>query len=438
MSMNTNSDQPYSATAFARFGYVVVLVVFGGLLAWSMVAPIQGAIVAGGQVVVEGNRKAVQHLEGGVIGDLLVREGDTVKAGAIVARLDDTVQKASVALLDEQLTELYAQRVRLETERGNATSFGPIRGVEAVLNSNAIKDKLDGQKQLFDARRKSRETQVSLLEERIVQQKERIGGLKMQIASLADQLSIYDEEIHGLKKLDKQGFTSKPRLRQLERESRRSSGEKGALIAEIASAQSSIAEANLEIRKIDEGFRESAIEELRAVETKIVELQEQRIAAADKLRRTEIRAPLSGRVINMSVHTVGGVIGAGEPLMEIVPESDRLQIEVHAAPQDVDKLFQGQQALLRFTAFGTKNTPEVSGSVANISADRLTSPKTGEPYYLVLLNIADDENSQDVFEGKKLVPGMPAEALIKTGRKTAISYFLKPLSDAMARSLREE
>lgn len=438
MSEDSQEFRPATAKFYDRLGFGAVIAVFGGLILWSILAPIDGAVIAGGQVVVESNRKSVQHLEGGVIGAIEVREGDLVQEGEVVARLDDTVQRSSAALIDSQLTEAYARRARLEAERDRADTLPEARGVDEILKSGRFKEKLAGQQQLFEARRETRATQVSLLEERIVQQNERIGGLHAQISSLRDQLALINEELAGVRELHAKGYAPTTRLRELERAAKRLSGERGALSASVAEAQSIIAEARLEIERLKETGREEAITELRDVEVSISELEERRITAQDALRRTEIRTPQSGRVLALSVHTVGGVVAPGAPLMEIVPDGDRLQIMARVAPQDVDKISPGQETIVRFSAFGSRRTPEATGEVRTVSADAMTDEATGAPYYLVLVDIPEGEALSDVLRGERLVPGMPVEAFIRTGSRPAISYLLKPLTDAMARSMREE
>lgn len=438
MSASAPHKKPPSATYFIRLAAGVIAAVFGGLALWSVIAPIDSAVVAAGQVVVETNRKTVQHLEGGLVGAILVREGETVEAGDVVARLDDTVQKANAALIDGQLTELYARRARLEAERDGSEAVAGPRGAADILKSALFADKLAGQRQLFEARRATRLTQVSLLEERVVQQKERIGGLDAQIRSLMDQRALIEDELAGVRELHAQGYAPLNRVRELERESKRLGGERGALVAGVAEATSVIAEARLEIERLEEAGREEAIAELRDVEVSIAELEEKRVTALDALRRTEIRSPQSGRVLALSVHTVGGVVAPGAPLMEIVPEGDRLQIAARVAPADVDRVRAGQETLVRFSAFGGRATPETAGHVAHVSADSLADEATGAPFYLVLVDIPEGEALAQLLNGERLVPGMPVEAFIRTGERPAISYLLKPLTDAMARSMREE
>ncbi|GJL93001.1 HlyD family type I secretion periplasmic adaptor subunit [Hyphococcus sp.] len=436
--MSEETSRPASARFFIRLGLGAIAAIFGGVAFWSIVAPIDGAVIANGQVVVESNRKAIQHLEGGVIADILVKEGDEVEAGAVLVELEDTVAGANLALIDGQLTELYARRARLEAERDGLEEIATPRGVEEVLATDAFEGKQAGQQQLFEARRKTRLTQIGLLHERIVQQKERMVGLDAQISSLRDQRALIEDELAGVRELNEQGFAPMTRVRALERESRRLSGERGALRAGVAEATSIIAEANLEIERLHETGREEAITELRDIEVSIPELEERRVTAAQTLRRTEVRAPQAGRIMGLNVHTVGGVIAPGEAVMEIVPRGDRLQIAARVAPRDVDKIHAGQETIVRFSAFGARMTPEATGVVRTVSADSFYDESLGAAYYLVVVDIPQDEELSDLLRGAVLVPGMPVEAFIRTGSRPAISYFLKPLTDALARSMREE
>ncbi|MEM9257793.1 MAG: HlyD family type I secretion periplasmic adaptor subunit [Pseudomonadota bacterium] len=436
--MNAGGVSPQDPAFFLKLASTVIVVVFGGLITWSVAAPIDGAVLARGQVVVETNRKAVQHLEGGVIGEILVREGDTVRQGQTVARLDDTVQKANVALVDGQLTELYARRARLEAERDEGDDLAQPRGVEVILASAAFSEKIDGQRSLFEARRQTRRRQVLLLEERVVQQKERISGLYARISSLEEQIRLFREELSGAHELREQGFIPATRVRELERDTKALEGDRSALDASVAEARSIIAEAKLEIERLYDAGREEAISELRDLDVSIAELEERRITAIDALERTAIKAPQSGRVLGLSVHTIGGVVPPGAPLMEIVPGNDRLLVSARVAPEDVDKVRDGQETLVRFSALGSRVTPETGGVVTTVSADSIDDEATGVPFYLVMVDIPGGEELQSILGEQRLVPGMPVETYIRTGSRPAISYLLRPLTDSLARSLREE
>lgn len=429
---------PKEARYFAHLGFGVAAIVFGVLIAWSLLAPIDGAVIAGGQVVVEGNRKTIQHLEGGVVAEIFVREGDLVEENTVLLRLDNKAQSANLALIDGQLAELYARRARLGAERDNLEGMSAPVGETAVLSRPDFAEKLRGQTALFEARRTTRKTQADLLQQSIIQQQERIAGLQAQIASLRDQLSLIKDELSGVRALYEQGFAPKTRLRALEREAKRLGGEQGALRAGVAEAESLIAEAKLESERLFEVSREEAIAGLREAAVSIAELEERRVTAADMLTRTKITAPQAGRVLQLAVHTIGGVVGPGAPLLDIVPAEQALMIASRIDPQDVDKVAPGQATRVRFSAFGGRQTPEADGVVKTVSADSMTDEITGAPFYLVLIEMPDTEEISTVLRGQRLVPGMPVEAYIRTGSQPAISYLLKPLTDSMTRALREE
>jgi membrane fusion protein, type I secretion system len=428
---------PPPASVFIRFGLGVIIAVFGGLIFWSVVAPINGAVVAPGQVMVESNRKIVQHLEGGVVGEILVHEDQFVEKGEVLARLDSTVTQANLTRVESQLAELYARRARVRAIRDGKDTLSEPSGAPEILATPAFLAMFEGQKELFTAQRATLDKQVLLLKERIIQQEKRIGGLTAQRTSIIAQLRLIDDELESVRGLHKKGFAPLTRLRALERESQRLYGEQGSLTAALAGADSIIAEAQLEIERLKGAAREKAITELRDVEVSIADFEETRVTAADALTRTEIRAPQSGRVIGLSIHTVGGVIAPGAPIMEIVPGGAKLEIAARVSPRDVDKVRAGQAAVIRFSSFSARMTPQVKGTVRSVSADSLADQITGAPYYLVLIDLPEADELMDALRGEPLVPGMPAETFIRTGRQPAISYLLRPLTDALARSMRE-
>lgn len=428
------------AARFNRIGLITVAAVFGGLLLWSIFAPINSAVIAPGRISVETNRKAIQHLEGGVISEILVKEGEAVEGGDVLIRLDAVVPKANAALLTEQLAERIARQARLLAERDGMKEIPEDSRAFALAPGDLdYSPQLEGQKNLLAAREQTKATQISLLEERIVQSKTRIDGANTQIRSLKAQGKLIADELEGVKRLHAEGFAPLTRVRELEREKEAISGRQGALVASVAESESVISEAKLEIERLKQKSREDAIKEAEEVEVEIAGLIERRVAALDALRRTEIRAPEAGVVLGLSVHTRGGVIAPGAPVMEIVPKSsDGLLIAAQIAPRDVDKVQAGQEAVLRFTAFNARTTPEATGVVRQVSADNIVDKATGQPYFLVLIDLPPEAELNRVLKNQTLVPGMPVESFIKTGAQPAISYLLKPLTDALSRSMREE
>ncbi|MEZ5895365.1 MAG: HlyD family type I secretion periplasmic adaptor subunit [Parvularculaceae bacterium] len=437
--MQTPTDQTDDAHRFSRLGWIAAGVVFGGLVLWSILAPINSAVIAPGQITVESNRKTIQHLEGGVIKDILVKEGAEVKAGDVLVQLDTTIPKANFELMTSQLAEAIARQARLLAERDGlpeipddslAFTFAP---ADLDFSKN-----LDGQKNLLVARETTKATQISLLEERIVQQQKRIEGYATQLKSLRTQAKLISDELDGVRKLNAEGFAPMTRVRELEREREAISGRQGQLTAATAESESVISEAKLQIEGLKQQSREDAITQSQDLQVEISGLIERRLAAQVALTRTEIRAPEDGVVIGLKYHTPGGVISPGAPVMDIVPRGDELLISARIAPRDVDKVKPGQSAVIRFTAFNARNTPETIGEVRQVSADNLTDQNSGMQYYLVLIDLPPKAELENTLRNQELVPGMPVESFIRTGARPAISYLLKPLTDALSRSMRED
>lgn len=427
------------AHRFTRLGWIAAAAVFGGLIIWSILAPINSAVIAPGQLSVETNRKTIQHLEGGVIREIHVKEGQSVKAGELLVDIDDTVTRANAEVLSAQLAEALARYARLLAERDSLAEI-PADSIAFDIAPKDLEftDNLVGQRRLLEAREATKKTQVALLEEQIVQHGKRIEGFTKQLASLREQSRLVGEELDGVKRLNAEGFAPMTRVRELERTREAISGQQGQLTASRAESQSAISGARLEIERLKQQSREDAIKESQDLEVQIAGLIERRTAALDALKRSEIRAPEDGIVLGLNVHTVGGVIAPGAPVMEIVPQGDSLVVAARISPTDVDKVKPGQEAVIRFPAFNARVTPEAIGSVRQISADNIVDKQTGLAYFLVLIDLPPPEDLATVLRGQELQPGMPAESFIRTGSRPAISYLLKPLTDAFSRSMREE
>jgi len=415
---------------------VVVLVLVIGVGGWAATAVISGAVVASGSIVVDSNVKKVQHLTGGIVGELRVRDGDRVRAGDIVVRLDETVTRANLAIVTKGLDELTARKARLESERdGSDTIIFPAQLLAGAGDTDRAAA-MDSERKLFNLRRTARNGQKAQLRERIAQFQEEITGLIAQQDSKAKEIALLERELAGVRELWKQNLVQLTRLTALEREAARLDGERGQLIAAAAQAKGKIAETTLQILQIDQDIASDVAKELSEVDGKIGEFIERKVTAEDQLKRTDIRAPQDGTVFQLAVHTVGGVITAGDPIMLIVPDADNLSVEVKVNPQDIDQLQLNQKAILRFTAFNVRTTPEIEGTVTRISADTSTDQRTGQSYYTVRIAMAADqvERLGDV----KLLPGMPVEAFVQTGDRTMFSYLMKPLHDQFVRAFREK
>src|SRR6266849_4885524 len=417
-------------------GLAVFGILAGGVGGWAGTTQLSGALIASGSVVVDSNVKKVQHPTGGVVGELRVRDGDRVKVGDIVARLDQTVTRSNLAIITKGLDELFARKARLASERDavNAIVF------PAPLTSRAsdpeIAQIIEGERRLFELRRTSRLGQKAQLREQAGQLKEEIVGMTAQQKAKKREIELITRELEGVRDLYKKNLVQLTRLTQLEREATRVEGELAQLIAAVAQAKGKIAENELKIIQIDQDLSSEVAKEMREIDGKIGEFVERKITAEDQLQRVDIRAPQDGTVFQLSVHTVGGVITQGEAIMLIVPDADSLTVEAKVNPQDIEQVQIKQKAVLRFPAFNAATTPEINGEVSRISADITSDQRTGQSYYTIRISIPPEQLTR--LGDVKLVPGMPVECFIQTGERTVISYLLKPLRDQLMRTFREK
>jgi HlyD family secretion protein len=418
-------------------GLVVVLLLAGGLGGWGSTVPISGALIAPGQVVVESNVKKVQHPTGGVVGEVRVRDGDVVKAGDIVVRLDETVVRASLAIVVKTLNGLYARAARIEAEQRGADKITFPAALTDRADDPDVRDVMASETKLFEVRVNGRTGQKAQLRERITQLNEEIGGLKAQEAAKDKEIALVEKELVGVRQLFDQHLVQISRLTVLERDAARLAGERAQYIASRAQARGKITETELQIIQVDKDMVSEVSKDLRETNDKIGEFVERKVTAEDQLRRIDIRAPQSGMVLQSTVHTVGGVITAGDAIMMIVPQADDLSVEAKVNPQDIDKLAIGQKTVLRLSAFNQRTTPELNGVVSRVSADVTTDQRTGQSYYTIRVSMPPEEIAR-LGSDNKLIPGMPVEAFVQTGDRTMFSYLMKPLSDQLMRSFREK
>jgi len=411
---------------------------FVRLILWSTIAPIDAAVVAPAQVAVESSRKVLQHLEGGVVRSIHVSEGQIVAKGELLLELDQTTASVDTEILRDQLSQSYARRSRLQAERDNLSSLPAATGVAAIIQSAQFGLHIQNERKLYASRVSTNATELSLIEQKIVQQQERINGLDSQLNSLQKQISFNNEQLRSTRELYKKRFVARNKVREIETKATTLSGELGANRAMAAEAASLIAEATLERERLSKSVTQDAIEDFRKVSSEINELEERLRAADDRLQRTQIVSPQNGRGLNLTAHTLGGVVEPGEPILEIVPNGDQLIITAQIEPRNIDRISTGQQSFVRFSALGGRQSPEVSGTVQHVAADSLVDDKTGRPFYLVKLALPSAKELSAQLNGQKIIPGMPVEAFIRTGSQPAISYLLRPLSDSIARSFREQ
>lgn len=423
-----------SLRGYLLFALFVCIGLVGGLGGWAYFANISGAVVTSGRVVVESNVKEVQHREGGIIKSILVENGDQVEVGDILITLDDTVTRANLSVVLKQLTELMAQEARLVAERdgADAIEFNPPEDIDAA----SWEDVAQGQALLFEARRNSVSGRQQQLREQMRQYDQQIEGLQAQLNSKASEISLIKEELVDLSALLEKQLVAKSRVTALRREQARLGGQHGQLLSQIAQVREAISEREIQILQIEETYRADVLENLATVRSQIAQLLEQRIAAEDELRRIEIRAPQSGYVHQLAVHTQGGILGPGETAMLIVPGEDLLLVEAKVRPVDVDQLRVGQMARVRFPNFDARTTPELNASLSTVSADLSEDERTGEGYYTARLRISDEELEK--LGRNSLVPGMPVEAFVTTEERSVLSYLVKPVVDQIAHAMREQ
>jgi HlyD family secretion protein len=431
---------PFNAKRSVRrhslFGVALVAVVGVGFGAWASTAEISGALIAPGSIVVESNVKKVQHPTGGVVGEVRARDGDVVHAGDVLVRLDDTVTRASLAIVNKTLDGLLARAARLEAEQSGADQVSFPATLLARAGEPEIRALLDSERKLFAVRSVGRNGQKAQLRERIAQLKEEIAGLGAQEKAKGREIELIEQELVGVRQLYGQQLVQLSRLTVLERDAARLTGEQAQFRSSRAQANGKISEIELQVIQIDKDLVSEVSKDLRETNDKIREFVERKVAAEDQLRRIDIRAPQDGVVLQSTVHTVGGVIAAGDAIMMIVPQTDSLSVEAKVNPQDIDQLRIGQRTLLRLSAFSQRTTPELNGVVTRISPDTTTDQRTGLTYYTIRISMPPEEIAR--LGEVKLIPGMPVETFVQTGDRTLLSYLMKPLQDQLMRALREK
>ncbi len=417
-------------------GLALAVLLAGGVGGWAATTQLAGAVVASGHFVVDSYAKKVQHSKGGIVGAILVQEGEAVKAGDVVLRLDDTQTRAGLAIVTKRLNELQARLARLEAERDDRDTIDFPAGLDAGSTDADIASAVRSETRLFEFRRDARNARKAQLAERIAQYEHEIEGLKAQEVAYAGGLKVLRSEIASQEALHDKGVVSVQRLNGLKTQAATYEGERGEKVAYQAQTRGKITETRLQILSIDQDMKTEVGRELREIQGQVGEYVERKVAAEDELKRIDILAPQSGIVHQLSAHTVGGVVNPAETIMLVIPEGDDLALEVRIAPKDIDQILPGHRAVLRLSAFNQRTTPELSGHVSRIAADLATDDRTGLSFYLVRITVPHGELEK--LGGLSLVPGMPAEAMIQTGERTALSYLVKPLSDQITRAFREE
>jgi HlyD family secretion protein len=418
-------------------GAIMFVFVTLGIGGWAATSQLSGAVIAQGVVVVDSSVKKVQHATGGIVGELRVREGDRVNAGDILIRLDETQTLANATIVTKSLDELLARQARLETERDAAEQIVfPNALFDRTKESNSEASRaIAAERTLFELRRQARSGQKAQLQEKSTQLQNEIKGYVGQAEAKQKEVDLIRQELDGVRTLWEKKLVPITRLNALERDTARLEGERSQLAGMIAQSKGKIAEIELQIIQIDQDLRTEVGKDLIETRSKLSELAERKTAAVDQLNRIDIRAPQSGRVHELSVHTVGGVIAPGEQIMLIVPDTDSLAVDVKISPRDIDQVYVGQTATMHFAAFNQKTTPECDGEVSLVSADVTQEQRTGTSYYTGRLLLKPEELAK--LGSAKLLPGMPVEVFIKTPGRTALSYLLKPLRDQAEHAMKE-
>lgn len=429
-------ELPVRPRATILFGLALVLSTLGGFAAWATLAPLAEAVVAGGTVKVDSSRKQIQHLEGGIVKEILVRDGDQVKQGDVLVRLDETRAAASVAILRDGHDAAVAQEARLLAERDDLEALEFPQSLIARADDPKVQGLLKSQAVLWEARRSALEGEVQILEKQVAQLREDINGYQGQISAKTKQLTFVRDELGSVVELQKKGLSGKQPVLELEREAADLEGDRAELRSQISATETEIARKELEIFQVGKSFRQKVVDELKKVQSEINDYRERLNAAEHLYGQTEVRAPVDGVVVGSGVHTIGGVIPPGGTLLELVPVNDKLIVEARINPQDIDKVQVGLPARIKFTAFKQRTTPELAGTLRYVSADVLRDPQSEMVYFVARIEVPEEEVVR--LGGKQLQPGMMAEVFIRTGERTMVDYLIQPLRDSFRRAWLEE
>ncbi|MCZ4432481.1 HlyD family type I secretion periplasmic adaptor subunit [Agrobacterium sp. SOY23] len=425
--------------SIVRHSAAVIVLALGllvGLGGWAALAKLAGAVVATGRVVVEGNSKKIQHLSGGIVSEIDVAEGDRVEAGQVVVRLSSTIVQANLSIVENTLAQLYSRRARLRAEIAEEPSFTVQEDLAALTTSKAAKTFIDSEQNLFSSRRNALVGMKKQLGTRKDQLADEARGLEVQVEATGNELAIVKDDVSKTDELFKKGLVTLQRLNLLKRQLSNLEGQQGQYMAARAQTVGKLSELDLQLLQLDEDRKSEVTKDLTAIEATVAEYEERLAATRDQLDRLDIRSPISGRIYQLSVHNINGVIQPGEVLMLVVPEQDELAIEANITPRDIDQIYVGQPVTVRFTAFNQSTTPDLSAEVAVVAPDLQADPRTGASYYA--LRIKPDKTGMSHLPGGRLYPGMPAEVFIQTSERSVLSYFVKPFQDRLRKTFVQE
>jgi HlyD family secretion protein len=417
-------------------GNLLVICFVLGIGIWSAFAPLESAAIASGVVESESSRKTIQHLEGGIVRDILVSDGDTVRTGQILIALDDTKVRAEVQSLQGQLWDATAREARLQAEQQGQEQLLFSARLETARNESAsAATVLKAQQSIFEARRQVFQSQVAVIREKRLQVDQEIVGLRAQETAVAQRAAIAREELDMVATLVNKGLERRPRLLNLEREVADLQGRRGEIVAHISRAEQVINESQATLLKLESDRQHEIAQSLREAQNQVFQLRERLRAAEDQLSRTEVKAPEDGVVTELRIHTPGGVIGAGAPLMDLVPRQDRLIVTARVKPEDIDVVHPGLNADVHLLPYNQRRAPRLNGTVTHVSADRLVDKRTEQPYYATKIRVQDTRMAANDI---RIIPGMPAQVFITTGRGTVALYALRPLLDSFHSAFSED
>ncbi|HBP40819.1 MAG: HlyD family type I secretion periplasmic adaptor subunit [Vreelandella alkaliphila] len=427
---------PTSDKGYRKLGYAILSIALGGFVLWSVTASLAVAVVAPGNVSMESFKRTVQHLEGGIVRELLVQDGDKVEAGQPLVILSDTQVRSQLEIAQSQYYINRAMEVRLLAEQQGAETLEMPEELQSV-NDDRAKQVTAVQQSLFHARRQSLQGTLDAMDQQIIQMQEQIDGLESRISVNNQRINSLRSEAEDFRSLYREGLGDNQRLRELERQILQYQGDNAEFQSNIAQLRSQISENRMQKETTLQEFQAEVGEQLRDAQAQIAEAEERITSLTDQVNRTVIAAPVSGTVVGRQVHTVGAVVRPGDPIMEVVPSNDGFVVEARVPTRDIDSLFIGQLAEIRFSAFNQRLTNIIDGEIIHISADSFEDEATGQRYYKTRIRVSD-EGKKDMTEQMHLLSGMPAEVMIRTGERTFASYIAKPVTDMLARAIRED
>jgi len=423
-----------------RLGLIFVIIIFGGFGGWAALAPLDSAALAPGSIMVEGYRKTVQHLEGGIIKTIQVRDGDTVVKDQVLVTLDDTQWRAQLEVLRGQYYAALAKEARLVAQRDGLDKVAYPQDLLAHQDDLRVQEAIRLQNQTFQVRRQAQEGEIAVYQRQIEQLRAKATGLKAQKQSRDRLVESYRAELADFQNLLKEGYTEKQKVRDLERNLAQNEGQQGELLSTIAATELEISETELKVLQLKKELQREVAKEMSEVEAGLSEAREKIQSLEATVRRSVVKAPDGGMVLGLAVHTIGAVIAPGGRILDIVPQNEKLIVEAQVSPMDIDRVKLGQSAEVRFSAFKSRETPKMEGKLIGLSADRLVDDsKPDKPaYYLARVEVTPEGVKELARHHLELVPGMPAEVLINTGERTLLQYLSQPLADTFARSFIED